>query len=275
MSRKNKVKKKKTVGDHILTIVLIVAICIFCYAAFNLYHIYTEYKKGTDEYNSISEMAVTERDPDQVEEIDQPDEQPVAPVSIDFDSLRSINEDVIGWIYMEALPEISYPVVQGDDNEYYLHHTFEKKENFSGAIFMDITCRPDFSSDNSILFGHNLKTGEMFGELKKLYDTDYNSEADYRKHPIVWVVTPDTAMEYQIFAAREISVEKDTDMYMVDFAQKEEYQAWMQKQKELSMYETDTDISSFEPMLTLSTCTSDTEDGRFVVQAVRIQKSVQ
>ena len=115
MIRKNKVKKKKTVGDHILTIVLIVAICIFCYAAFNLYHIYTEYKKGTDEYNSISEMAVTERDPDQVEEIDQPDEQPVAPVSIDFDSLRSINEDVIGWIYMEALPEISYPVVQGED----------------------------------------------------------------------------------------------------------------------------------------------------------------
>lgn len=71
-------------------------------------------------------MAVTERDPDQVEEIDQPDEQPVAPVSIDFDSLRSINEDVIGWIYMEALPEISYPVVQGEDNNFYLHQTYEK-----------------------------------------------------------------------------------------------------------------------------------------------------
>ena len=68
MSRKNKVKKKKTVGDHILTIVLIVAICIFCYAAFNLYHIYTEYKKGTDEYNSISEMAVTVRDRDTMEQ---------------------------------------------------------------------------------------------------------------------------------------------------------------------------------------------------------------
>lgn len=129
MSRKNKVKKKKTVGDHILTIVLIVAICIFCYAAFNLYHIYTEYKKGTDEYNSISEMAVTERDPDQVEEMNQPDEQPVAPVRVDFDSLRSINEDVIGWIYMEALPEISYPVVQGEDNNFYLHQTYEKNYN--------------------------------------------------------------------------------------------------------------------------------------------------
>ena len=134
MSRKNKVKKKKTVGDHILTIVLIVAICIFCYAAFNLYHIYTEYKKGTDEYNSISEMAVTERDPDQVEEMNQPDEQPVAPVRVDFDSLRSINEDVIGWIYMEALPEISYPVVQGEDNNFYLHQTYEKNYNFAGTI---------------------------------------------------------------------------------------------------------------------------------------------
>ena len=59
-----KPKKKKTAGDVVLTIVLIVAICVFCYAAFNLYHIYTEYKKGSDEYNQIAQMAVTERDPD-------------------------------------------------------------------------------------------------------------------------------------------------------------------------------------------------------------------
>ena len=177
MSRKNKVKKKKTVGDHILTIVLIVAICIFCYAAFNLYHIYTEYKKGTDEYNSISEMAVTERDPDQVEEIDQPDEQPVAPVSIDFDSLRSINEDVIGWIYMEALPEISYPVVQGEDNNFYLHQTYEKNYNFAGTIFIDYENKRDFSDCNTLVYGHNMKNGSMFGMLKKYRadETLYNT----------------------------------------------------------------------------------------------------
>ena len=126
MSRKDNTKKKKTAGDYILTLVLIAAICVFCYAAFNLYHIYTEYKKGTDEYNSISEMAVTERDPDEVEELGQPDEQPTAPISIDFSSLKSINDDVIGWIYMEALPQISYPVVQGKDNSTYLHQTYEK-----------------------------------------------------------------------------------------------------------------------------------------------------
>ena len=115
----------------------------------------------------------------------------------------------------------------------------------------------------------------MFGQLKRLYDIDYNEEADYQKHPVIWVVTPDSAMEYRIFAAREISVERDTDVYMVDFAQREEYQAWMEQQKAASMYETDTDISSYEPMLTLSTCTSDTEDGRFIVQAIRIQVCAQ
>ena len=66
-------KKKKTAGDVVLTVVLIAAICVFCYAGYNLFHIYTEYKKGTDEYNSISEMAVTERDPDDTEDLGQPE----------------------------------------------------------------------------------------------------------------------------------------------------------------------------------------------------------
>lgn len=197
MSRKNKVKKKKTVGDHILTIVLIVAICIFCYAAFNLYHIYTEYKKGTDEYNSISEMAVTERDPDQVEEMNQPDEQPVAPVSVDFDSLRSINEDVIGWIYMEALPEISYPVVQGEDNNFYLHQTYEKNYNFAGTIFIDYENKRDFSDCNTLVYGHNMKNGSMFGMLKK-YRAD---ETLYNASKYFWILTPEKDYRYEIIAA--------------------------------------------------------------------------
>jgi len=203
MSRKNKVKKKKTVGDHILTIVLIVAICIFCYAAFNLYHIYTEYKKGTDEYNSISEMAVTERDPDQVEEIDQPDEQPVAPVSIDFDS---INEDVIGWIYMEALPEISYPVVQGEDNNFYLHQTYEKNYNFAGTIFIDYENKRDFSDCNTLVYGHNMKNGSMFGMLKK-YRAD---ETLYNTSKYFWILTPEKDYRYEIIAAYTTSVNSDT-----------------------------------------------------------------
>ena len=124
MSEK-KPKKKKTAGDVILTVILIAAICIFCYAGYNLFHIYTEYKKGTDEYNHIAQMAVTERDP---EEAAEPTAEGglEAPMNIDFKSLKSVNDDVVGWIYVEAVPDINYPVVHGEDNETYLHHTYEK-----------------------------------------------------------------------------------------------------------------------------------------------------
>ncbi|MDD5804678.1 MAG: SrtB family sortase, partial [Clostridia bacterium] len=102
MSEDKKPKKKKKAGDVLLTVVLIAAICIFCYAAYNLYHIYTEYKKGSDEYNAIAQMAVTERDPDKDKENNEvagPNGPTLkAPLDIDFDSLRSINTDVIGWI---------------------------------------------------------------------------------------------------------------------------------------------------------------------------------
>ena len=112
-------KKKKTAGDVVLTVVLIAAICIFCYAGYNLFHIYTEYKKGTDEYNSITQMAVTERDPDGEAAGPEAGSELKAPMDIDFASLKSVNDDVVGWIYVEAVPDINYPIVHGKDNETY------------------------------------------------------------------------------------------------------------------------------------------------------------
>ena len=121
-NQNNQPKKKKTAGDIVLTLVLVVAIGVFCFAAYNLYHIYTEYKKGSDEYNQIAQMAVTERDPDKDSEAgaeavgpEGPSLKP--PMDIDFDSLRNINPDVIGWIYVEALDGVSYPIVKGTDND--------------------------------------------------------------------------------------------------------------------------------------------------------------
>ena len=103
-------KKKKTAGDVVLTVVLIAAICVFCYAGYNLFHIYTEYKKGTDEYNSITQMAVTERDPDGEAAGPEVGSELKAPMDIDFASLKSVNDDVVGWIYVEAVPDINYPL---------------------------------------------------------------------------------------------------------------------------------------------------------------------
>ena len=264
MSRKNKVKKKKTVGDHILTIVLIVAICIFCYAAFNLYHIYTEYKKGTDEYNSISEMAVTERDPDQVEEIDQPDEQPVAPVSIDFDSLRSINEDVIGWIYVEALDGVSYPVVKGTDNDQYLHLTYEKNYNFAGTIFIDYENKADFSDCNTLVYGHNMKNGTMFGQLKNFSKDD----SAYNKSKYFWIFTPEKTYRYEIISAYTTAVNSDT--YTLFKGPGQEFVDYMNKIVSYSDVKTTPgELGVDDKIVTLSTCTGN-ESTRYVVQGKRV-----
>ena len=144
-------KKKKTAGDVVLTVVLIAAICVFCYAGYNLFHIYTEYKKGTDEYNSITQMAVTERDPDGEAAGPEAGSELKAPMDIDFASLKSVNDDVVGWIYVEALDNVSYPIVKGKDNSTYLHMTYEKNYNFAGTIFVDYENSRDFGfvvSDN-------------------------------------------------------------------------------------------------------------------------------
>ena len=96
-NKKNQ-KKKSKATDVLLTLVLILAIGIFCYAAYNLYHIYTEYKKGTDEYNKIQQMAVTEKAPDSVQQQEETPDTLTPPIEVDFAALKGVNEDVVGWI---------------------------------------------------------------------------------------------------------------------------------------------------------------------------------
>ena len=254
MSRKDKEKKKKkTTGDYILTFVLIVAICVFCYAAFNLYHIYTEYKKGTDEYNSISEMAVTERDPDDTEDLGQPENQ-------------SINDDVIGWIYMEALPQISYPVVQGEDNNTYLHQTYEKNYNFAGTIFIDYENKRDFSDCNTLVYGHNMKNGSMFGMLKK-YRAD---ETLYNTSKYFWILTPEKNYRYEIIAAYTTSVNSETyTLFKGPGSEFLEYEKKMFQNSEIQTDASAEDADVKDKIVTLSTCTGN-QATRFVVQGKRV-----
>lgn len=256
----------KRVKALILDLLLLVCLAVALFSAWKLYGYYRGYHDGEKEYERLTGY-VQEKSQEKAEK-----GKDVCPISVDFEELRKINEDVVGWIYIPDT-EINYPIVQNENNSWYLHHTFEKKDNFSGAIFMDYLCQSDFSSDNSIIYGHNLKNGAMFGSLKKLYDLNYNSEADYRKHSVIWILTPDETMEYQIFAAREISVDSDQDVYTIEFASEEDYAGWLEEQIQSSQYKTDMEVSEEEPVLTLSTCTSRSEDGRFVVLATQIQRS--
>ena len=262
-TQKQPEQKKKKKSDVLLTIALIAAIAVFCYAAFNLYHIYTEYKKGTDEYNQIEEMAVTERDADSAE-VAGPSAQIKPPIEVDFDKLKSVNEDVVGWIYVDALPDISYPIVKGKDNQTYLHQTYEKNYNFAGTIFVDYENSGDFSDCNTLVYGHNMKNGSMFGHLKKFREDDKL----YKQDKYFWILTPERNYRYEIITAYTTGVNSDT--YTLFKGPGEEFEKYLETIKGYSEIKTDdTDLTIKDRIVTLSTCTGN-ESTRFVVQGKRV-----
>ena len=268
--KQEKEKKKRGVGDVILTLVFLIAVGVFCYAAFNLYHIYTEYKKGSDEYNQIAQMAVTRREPDAdtdtaSESTDTGTESAVkAPMKIDFEALQSVNTDVIGWIYVEALDDVSYPIVKGTDNSTYLHMTYEKNYNFAGTIFIDYENSSDFNDCNTLVYGHNMKNGSMFGQLKE-FSKDPET---YKKSKYFWIFTPEKSYRYEIIAAYVTSVDSDT--YTLFKGPGEEFQEYLNKITGYSEIQTTPGTMTVkDKIITLSTCTGN-ESTRYVVQGKRV-----
>ncbi|MCD8153329.1 MAG: class B sortase [Clostridiales bacterium] len=258
-----KKRKKKGVGDYLLTVILILAVAVFFYAGYNLVQIYLEYKAGTDEYDGIAKIAVTERENTSETSEEDPVEmeaQPQAPIEVDFDSLLAINEDVVGWIYMEALTDINYPVVQGVDNDQYLHTTYENNYNFAGTIFIDYQNSRDLTDCNTIVYGHNMKNGSMFGQLKK-YVSD---ESLYEDSPYFWILTPEVDYRYEIIAAYTTAVNSDT--YTLFEGAGQEFLDYMTKIESQSEIATDPgDPQLTDKVVTLSTCTGNSAT-RFVVQ---------
>ena len=177
-SRESKRKnRKRTAGDVIRVIALLIAIGVFVYSGYRLLTIYLEYKAGTDEYSSLEGFAnISGNTSDsgaesegagvRVETNEQGETERYMESPVDFAGLKAINKDVIGWLNVEAL-DISYPMVRGTDNDYYLHRTFKKEDNFAGSIFMDYLNNPNLKDQNTIIYGHNMKNGSMFGTLEQ------------------------------------------------------------------------------------------------------------
>lgn len=251
-----KSKKKKTLKDYLLTVILLVAVAVFAFSAYQLYKTLSEYKVGEKEYAAIEEEVITEKTETQSELV-----QP--PIEVDFAALKAVNEDVVGWIYIEALG-VSYPMVQGEDNDYYLHRTYERTYNFAGSIFLDAEAAPDFSELNTIVYGHNMKNGSMFASLLKIV-----SERAYDTNHYFWILTPQGNYCYEMFSAYTTAPTSDT--YTVFSGPSQEYTDYLTKM--IGQSEIEMDLKSVGPedkIVTLSTCTN-RNDNRFVVQGKRIQ----
>lgn len=181
---------------------------------------------------------------------------PVLRNPIDFASLSEVNEDIVGWLKISAL-DISYPVVQGEDNDYYLHRTFEGVENFAGCIFLNCDNADDFTDQNTIVYGHNMKDGSMFGKLKK-----FQEEEIFKKSKYFWMFTPDKIYQYRIFSAAIVN--KTGLTYQIMF-EDNEFDKWITSAYENSVVENnDVEFTRDDRVMTLSTCTGN-DATRFVV----------
>ena len=198
----------------------------------------------------------------------QPEADPVPDplerlAEVDLRALQAVNPDVFGWIEIPDT-EISYPLMHGEDDQYYLKHTFSGNKNSAGSIFIEALNKPDFSERHTIIYGHNMKNGSMFGSLKEYRNASYLVE-----HPMVYIDLEDGTHAYEIFSCYETSANSNT--YTIGFASQPDgrYEQFVHTLKNSSAYDTGIEVSKNDRVITLSTCTKRSEN-RFVVHAKRI-----
>ncbi len=176
---------------------------------------------------------------------------------INFKALQAVNSDVIGWIYSPDTA-INYPVVQGDDNTYYLKHLADGTENRNGCPFLDVQNRPDFTDDNSIIYGHHMQNGTMFAGISWYEDQSY-----YDEHPVMYLMTPSAAYRIELFSGYITTM--DSSAYMQNFGSIRKHTDWLKDVSGRSDFRANLEISAYDRVITLSTCAYRFENARYVL----------
>ena len=187
----------------------------------------------------------------------------------EYKSLLNKNQKLIGWIKI-ADTNIDYPVMQTSDNEYYLDHNISQEYDKNGSVFMDKDCDVLKPSTNFILYGHHMKSGQMFGDLD-----EYSRESYYEKHPYIQFDTIYEKGTYQVMYVFRSHVYSEGEIafkyyQFIDVNSEQEFDSYMQEMAQMSYYDTGVTAEYGDQLLTLSTCDYQEKDGRFVVVAKKI-----
>lgn len=239
-----------------------VALLVFLITAAILILSGNEYQKSIESYEQLEKYVdETGMEPSPEGELSEA-QSPY--LQIDFEGLKAVNPDVVAWIHIPAL-DISYPVAQGEDNTYYLSHLFSGEENKGGCIFMDYHNNNVFRDSNTIVYGHNMRDGSMFGTLD-----GYQDEALYQQYPYFYIYIPGHVLEYQVFscyAARTGSIG-----YTYKFPKQEDFQNFLEQIQAYAGYDTGIRAAETDQVVTLSTCVNSNRDYRYLIHGKLTQK---
>ncbi len=281
------VDEKKQKQSHILKIISIacVLLAFLCFGVYTYYE-YSEREaiRRMDELQSQKDISqamnwyfdkVREKQGIEADgtEIQQPqaDETVSAPeVLSEYASLYSTYPDMIGWLRVIDT-QINLPVMQTTDNEYYLTKGIDGSEDKNGTLFLDYRANAHTPSTNLIVYGHNMRSGAMFGELKKYLDEDFAAS-----HTMIQFDTIYERRNYEIIAVclSEVGYQDESGTKYYDFIEAqstEELNAFLETIRGCAVYDKTQDVTMSDSLLTLSTCNSYVEDGRLFVVAKKIQ----
>lgn len=231
-----------------LNVITVCLIGIILVSGYKIGKTMWEYQVAKSAYTNISEKTA-KVDPKQFTGV------------VDWKALKKVNPDVQGWLYQKGTV-INYPVVQGTDNDTYLHTRFDKQWSGGGTLFVDYRMEKDFKGFNSIIYGHHMKDGSMFRSIRGYTKED----GYYDKHKTLELATPHGNYHLVVFSAF-ITKATDEDTYKMtyDEAEKQAYidRAW--ERSELPITKNSVDVTKNDRLVTLSTCAYDYEEARYIV----------
>lgn len=220
------------------------------------------YQKSATEYETIRKKVFSKIEPSEYQ-FEENETLTVEEKEIldRINTLHTQYPDLIGWIVFDNL-DISYPIMQGTDDSYYLKHMFSGEKNAGGSIFMEANNSSDFNDAHTIIYGHNMKDGSMFGSLNA-YKTKENF---YVGNEYFTIYTGDTVYRYEIFSYYDIS--ENGEIYTIEVQAGKNFQEFLDKMCRRSYYDTQIKPTEEDKVITLSTCSS--KGNRFVIHARRI-----
>lgn len=272
----NKIKKIKLTWKNI--ILILIFLILFITLNISIYNIIKwklDSNKTNEEINTIQENTNIEEVKDnkgteiikQAEKISK--ENPywdyikMNMIDVNFDNLKKINSDVVGWIKVNGT-YINYPFVQSKDNKYYLTHSFNKSYNNAGWVFLDYR-NNNINNRNTIIYAHGRTDKTMFGTLRKVLNNGWINNAN---NYVIKISTEKENSLWQIFSIYHIPT--TNDYLQTEFKDEREYQRFLNILKNRSNHNFNTSITSNDTILTLSTCYNDSE--KMVVHAKLIKK---
>lgn len=272
---KKREKQKATNGGNALVkIVAAVLALMFLFSLYQVIKIRSSYREAEDFYQAAVDQYTNALTAAEQSGYGKGADLKGPPLEVDLEKLTDENPDVIGWIHMEDTV-VSYPLLQGPNNYYYLDKTYEKKYLASGSIYLDSGNEADLSDAHSVIYGHNMRNHTMFGDLDMFMEPEYLAE-----HPYVYLLLPEGKwLKYQIYSVYRADVEDGT--YLVPLNKKKAFAQFTDLTMDKCIFDEETrkQLQLPEPkagdrILTLSTCTEDrAETERFVLQAVLVEES--